>query len=280
MEPMRVLHVTSKVIIALIEIGLVALLLVSVIPLATGGIQADMVKDPDATLNPDGTAITIEGEAYVENQMMWNIGLSYNVIIGTADHPVASSDPVDVTVVKGEITYLPFSIEIPVMTSAMYMISTYSDGTIKLPAIFHLNGDYIDKIIGFDVNVDFTMTVQSAAPVMETDGKNISGSGSFDSPVDLPVMNKTLELSISNDSGAVVTGSFTVIVNNESNISYTFNFGSGTGPDLITAIESAMDAEGHLIIDLGTDGIYNLNADQTQTFIDTVRTLLNMAVVV
>lgn len=200
---MKVIHITSNILLFAVGTGVVLLILASVVPIAAGGLAVDFIKDPEAVL--EGENVRIEGEMEITSSLIWDItDFTYFVSIGNDNVTVAQSDPVMTDIPKGETTIVSFHMVVPVTSLALLMVKTgLSDdgiGDMNIPLSFGMSGAYIQGLVKFDLNVDMTVEMTG-----------VSGSVLYidaEKKLDIDVKYRPeTDLSIPEASGTIKVGS-------------------------------------------------------------------------
>lgn len=206
---MKVIHITSKVLLKLVEVGIIVIVALSIIPLVAGGLTIDNEPQMTATINTNGS-LTISGEVDVSSSLMWDINdLSYYVSVGDENNIVAVSDPVTTSIPKGGSVKLEFGIEVPLVNLALYMVDSGLDqngnmGTMKVPLQLGIGGHYIQNLVGFDLDVDLEaimdVDVGSHVEYDEVNDK-LTGEITYEPGTELPIPAFNTIVKITSDDG-------------------------------------------------------------------------------
>lgn len=209
---MKVIHITSKVLLKVVEIAIIAVVIASVIPLVAGGLTIDNEPQASMEVNDDGYTVTISGSVDVSSSLMWDISdLSYYVTVGDENAPVARSAPVLTSIPKGGSTPLTFSIEVPIINLALYMLDSGmgdsgSMSTMKVPVQFGIGGHYIQNLIGFDLDVGLDLTMETDTVINKTvsaSGDHVEMEVEYTAGTELPISDVAIEFEIRSDAGIV-----------------------------------------------------------------------------
>lgn len=248
---MKVIHITSKILLKLVEIGVIVVLIMSLIPILSGGIAVDVDETPSAIPDPDnGANVIISGEFTVTSTLLWDVNdFTYSVSVGDKDRSVAESEPFKETIAKNDKTKLTFHLEVPLMSLALYMVDSglTEDGDIgdmNVPIIFHVSGAYVQDMVRFSMDLDISIPLEvdgTYHPTYDTDTNTLDIEVTFiqEMGLGIPPMSGTISLTgmiTGNDNGA---GSFSIEkVGDE----YTIKFSLGTGDinkELLDAVRAS-----------------------------------------
>lgn len=197
---MKAIHNVSKILLKVAEVSLSAVIVLSLIPVMSGGLT---LSEPvtAAGVDPDnGSNVLITGSTVVRSSLMWDMDdFSYEVAVGRGDNVVARSDPVTTAVKKNSSTDLDFRISVPFVSLALLTLdSGVSKGIVKdmtVPLTVSVGGSYIQSLVRFDLDLDLSvaMNVPVAGSISYTDDK-LDISVNFNPGGTLPGMDKTVVL--------------------------------------------------------------------------------------
>jgi len=205
--------IIGNILLSLAGVGTAALLVMSVAPIAFGGL--DVTMDEDLKFNFDGETFTVEAGITIKSNMPWDINLAYELTLGPPGNPIMYDS--DSTLIKsGGEGKLKLKIEANAGKLLVYFMDCVEsslqindDGTftghVSLPLNVNLTGDYIGS--QFDVNVGFDLG-GSAEGLFEIDddGTSLEGNIRFESEVDFPV-SVDMGFEIIHETGGSVKGS-------------------------------------------------------------------------
>ena len=188
----------GNIVLSLVGVSTAALLVLSVAPIAFGGL--DVTMDNDLRFEYDSTTgtLTVDAGITIKSGMPWNINLSYEIILGPPGSPVISV-PGSVTIPGGgeenlkiEFGFNPGDLLVYLLSSMESNFQSNDDGefsgNFSLPLTVNLTGDYVGGVVDFGIGVGFDLG-GSAEGELERDaaGTYIKGGLTFDSIAPIPI---------------------------------------------------------------------------------------------
>jgi hypothetical protein len=281
-------YTVGRILVGLAGAAVATLLVLSLAPIAFGGLDVTMDEDLKVEYDDKEQTLTIDGNINIASAMPWDIDLVLSIILGTEDNPIWSSSS-STTIPSGKTGSLPIDFKIGVDDLMLYFLtcvgsefkSDSTDGTFEghfsLPLTIRLDGDYIQGLVSFDVGVGFDLG-GSATGKLERDeaGTKLKGDITIELPEGLAFEYKTtFTFVIEDKNGNSVTGS----------LSYD---GSG-GTEGKIDLEMSTDPPSATIADIllsyqNNGGTFTLNGkeitltpEQIALLIDSIKGLLDHA---
>ena len=269
---MKAIYFTSKAILKITQIAVVAVLVLSVIPLAAGGIVPSIENEPTATIVNEN--LLLEGSLKVESTLMWDItDFSYKLEVVQGDIKIAESSPIDLTIRKGETTYLPFSIEIPMLDMALLMLSSGVGaggfiGAMEIPLRMTIQGNYIQGLAGFNMTLDLSIKLDEPSGgygSLKYSGNILKGTAEFDaSGIFGGMINEEIDIEIDG-----LSFGFVKVSESGSIITVDVEIGNSS-KDLLDALKDA----GDVTVKIGSDEVH-LNDEEIAVLIDMLEKIIN-----
>jgi hypothetical protein len=276
---MKAIHITAKILLKIASIALIAVLVVSVIPIVSGGISLDVKKAPTAAPVDEDT-IRIDGSFAVGNDLMWDItDFSYSVKIKNDLFSAGEYSRNNVLIAKGGETEIGFEIDISMTELMLMAISGGLEpggtiGSMKIPLSLSIGGNYIQGLVGFDVFLDLSVEMEGVSGSISYDsvtGK-LEGSADFDVGDILSGVTGTFgaPITATNSSGSkIVEGNVEVIILSDGSAELNFDLAPTSASGLTDLLEALKDTT----IKIGDD--ITLTPEQAEEFIAMIEYILN-----
>ena len=278
------LHTGMKILILVIELAVVGLLIFSIYPIVDNGIDFE-ADDMSANVDDNGI-FTVEGSATITSKMPWDINVSYDIILGTEEFSVASTGLIEKRIPSNGSEVLDLTFQTHFLSVALLLLDSGLDdegnmGTMKLPILLKMHGDYINGIVGLDLKIQIESELDFVDGIIFTDsnksmikGENIIFSNP-DGSILPPMTSGGFE--IKDGAGNVaVEGNFDLIpvMGTEDELKLNFDIHTLSGDSLTEVIESLVNEDGELVIDY-PGGSYKFKSWDVQKLIKLIMDILS-----
>ena len=283
-------YTIGSIALMLAGISVGALLLLSLAPIAFGGLDVTMDEDLTIKYDPAKGILSVDAEITIESSMPWDINIDYEVILGSPDSPaihIAGS----VTIPSGGKGVLKIEEKFDVHELLLYLLGCIEssfelndeDGTFSgrfsLPLLVNITGDYMNSIMGFDVGVWFDLGGEATGKLeRDAAGSTLEGTVTFVTSVSLPITTGDITFSITPEGGS--PGIINGIVSYTSVGSPNIELSMGTDPSgtpMADILESFRANGGTLRVN---GAPFALTPGETELLIDSIYSMLAHAGVV
>lgn len=189
----------AKLLLSVAGMATGALLLLSVAPIAFGGLEVTMNQDLNLDYNPVDGTLTVDAGITISSIMPWDINIDYEIILGTPDNP-ALTIPGSTNIPSGGSGTIDVHFEANAGDLLTYLLTSMDtsfqsndeDGTFSghfsLPLTVNIAGDYVQSLVGFDVGVIFDLGGDAEGKLeKDAGGTFLAGEVFFNPGVDLPI---------------------------------------------------------------------------------------------
>ena len=281
---MGILSAIPKGIVIAMQIALAALLVLTVVPLAIGGLDvSDIEAEPPEYKKG---LITFNASATVNANLFFDItDFGYSISVVSGDERITLSEEPGITISKKGTTDINIPIEIPLTTVMMLILlgAATEDQDTRMELIVH--GSTMGGMISASAQMDLwvpTVTNVDDTVVLTTDGKDIE-SLAFDLRADvLSEILKAIPDSVTIEVGGTVITFLRPIPGDDTYFTIDWKI-DGSVPDpadgLIESVERAIADGGADGIDVHIPGLIDpihLTKEQAQFIVEVLKIILGM----
>ena len=254
-------YILGKIILGVAGISASLLLVLSLAPIAFGGLDVSMNEDLTFEYDDVNKTLQVETSINVTSSMPWDIGLSYEIILGTGDNPAFTS-PGSTTLKRGETGVLEFEAKAEASALLVYLLSSMEmdfrsvdehgafSGRFMLPLTVNISGDYVRNLVDFDISVVFDLGGEATGTLGRNDpGTILEGTVTFADPSILPItafINLPFSIEPNGGSLATINGVIGYYNPGSPNLSLTINT---SGPSIESILKEVEEYGGIVKID-------------------------------
>jgi len=280
---MGVLSAIPRAIVLAMQIGLAALLVLAVVPLAIGGLDVSDIEAEEPEYE-DGV-ITFSASAVVDANLFFDItDFGYSISIISGDERISITEEPGITISKKGTTNIDIRAEIPLTTVMMLILLGAVTEDTETRMELTVRGSTMMGMISASAQMDLLVpTIANAdePEILLTPGGDdiISISLELETDVLSEILNMIPDDIVINIGGTVITFSKTTVGDDTS---IEFDWASATpGKGLIESIEEAIAAAiaggGDGGIDIEIMGItIHLTKEQIQFIIEVLKIILEL----
>jgi len=168
---MSLLSTVPRVIIIAMQVALVSLVLLATVPIAMGGVDVDVTKDPEIKYNDYSVEFSME--MVIDTNLYFDLtGFRYSVSLTSGGHTLSVVPETDLGTIKH--TTVTINGEIPLTTLAMMMVYGAASDTDTVMTVA-IRGSTLMGMITADVKVNTVITDAVSGDVtVNADGSELS----------------------------------------------------------------------------------------------------------
>ena len=166
---MKAFTTLMKLCIMAVSIALVAMLVISALPIVMGGV--DVQNEEPINLNVDGTYLHISGKYVVESSIDQDISdlvIEAYLISKDGSQTMSLIKVGPVSIIKGQKVIIDLDNDIPMAEVAIFFVTDNMDNEdagIVLPVNIHLKGTYSNNLAGLDMNLVYEYEVSETGRI-------------------------------------------------------------------------------------------------------------------
>ena len=268
-----------RILIALTSLILTLMLVMSILPIATG--QFNVTQDEEFTATADGYEVKVAGSFMIDSKLNEDVKDVNVYIYAESDNGMKVTILDETRTIKaGAQEKFPFNITISLPELAMLMItenSNKADPGMTVPLKIGVSGTYFHDMLGFDFDMDYDLEVSSTAsvsiapPTKNTDGEvtgitaSVSGIATEDQINSFIPDGETIDAKLGIDGAADIG---LTVKNEGGNLSVEIGTGSDTSiKDAVKGILDKVSAGEEVSVNVGGEEI-TLTQEQVSSICD------------